>query len=899
MQLHGLLYFVGNVPQPQALPLQNVHAKVKIIDMIAQVKLSQTYSNTSTSTIEAIYKFPLPESAAVNAFEVEFSGGRKVLGKVEEKQKAQRIYENAIQVGEYRCRLVDNSTRIMSVLIVSRVYSQATVAIFWKRRPPKVIFEMKVGNLLPSEILTVHICYVQELPNDTLTDDLVRFSLPTTIAPRYQARNTSASAREATGVAYSNSARSYTLGMDVTCRMSGRVLDISSTSHDITKNLNLGKNGKVASAALANSYECLDKVSWGRNWQDFILLVKAEGLDNPRAFAEYNSETDTNCVMLTMVPRFALTEIRSELIFVVDRSGSMEGPKIRKTSEALTLFLRSLPEDSYFNIVSFGSSYKALFPHASASYSHDNLQKALSLVNRLDASMGGTEILHPLDWACSNARRDVSTTVLLLTDGEVSNASTVIDRTKRHVRDRRHATSKGLRVFTLGVGNSVSHQLVDGVARMGRGYSQYVGETERLERKIVQMLKNALQSPVTDYKVTWTADEERINARGVSEKKGEEGRSEPKKKILSFFNPKMKVAQDDIAEPSELAVPTVRQSPHYIPVILAHSRLVVYCFLAPGQKPRGTIFLEGQSDDGPIEVEIDLETAEPGTLIHTLAARRMITEIEEETSYLHHDDSGNPRQVSSAMEKREIVTMGLQFSLASNHTSFVAVDKRAEGDEIHWQQIVQVNVPSVMPGSMASYAMLGGFSSFRSSRQASVDMGSEEDEEEDEDEDLETPFSRFSMISHPPDNVLRGSTTAKRAKQRVKPKIDVVMLGADDNAALRVMPVNPSIQDLHALIDFQSFDGSFVVVDELAIFLGFKGAKEFLSQTRPKDSVVRNEDVWTTLYVIAFLEERVSEFKEEWELVVSKALRWVKKQNIVGVTGEVLVKEIRKIVPKP
>ncbi|RUO95669.1 vault protein inter-alpha-trypsin domain-containing protein [Jimgerdemannia flammicorona] len=99
MQLHGLLYFVEDVLQPQALPLQNVHVKVEIIDMVAQVKLSQTYSNASTSTIEAIYKFPLPESAAVNAFEVEFSDGRKVLGKVEEKQKAQRIYENAIQSG--------------------------------------------------------------------------------------------------------------------------------------------------------------------------------------------------------------------------------------------------------------------------------------------------------------------------------------------------------------------------------------------------------------------------------------------------------------------------------------------------------------------------------------------------------------------------------------------------------------------------------------------------------------------------------------------------------------------------------------------------------------------------------------------------------------------------------
>ena len=38
-----------------------------------------------------------------------------------------------------------------------------------------------------------------------------------------------------------------------------------------------------------------------------------------RAFVERNPETQTNCVMLTLVPKFALNTAVSELIFVVDR----------------------------------------------------------------------------------------------------------------------------------------------------------------------------------------------------------------------------------------------------------------------------------------------------------------------------------------------------------------------------------------------------------------------------------------------------------------------------------------------------------------------------------------------------------------------------------------------------
>lgn len=69
-----------------------------IFIFIYLVTISQTYKNVEKNTIEALYKFPIHEAAAVCGFEAEIDGQRKIKGIVKEAKEAAKEYTEAIQV---------------------------------------------------------------------------------------------------------------------------------------------------------------------------------------------------------------------------------------------------------------------------------------------------------------------------------------------------------------------------------------------------------------------------------------------------------------------------------------------------------------------------------------------------------------------------------------------------------------------------------------------------------------------------------------------------------------------------------------------------------------------------------------------------------------------------------
>jgi cobalamin biosynthesis protein CobT len=82
-------------------------------------------------------------------------------------------------------------------------------------------------------------------------------------------------------------------------------------------------------------------------------------------------EKGTKTVMVSLFPKLDLADdedVYTEMIFIVDRSGSMSGSRIQQVKDTLQIFLRSLGEGTQFNIIGFGTSTQHLFPAGSVEY---------------------------------------------------------------------------------------------------------------------------------------------------------------------------------------------------------------------------------------------------------------------------------------------------------------------------------------------------------------------------------------------------------------------------------------------------------------------------------------------------------------------------------------------------
>ncbi|KAJ6200158.1 von Willebrand factor type A domain-containing protein [Bipolaris maydis] len=685
----GLHYVIGSDKwnlHKHFLPQVQLEAKATILATTSKTVLTQTFVNPSTEKAikECRYTFPLYDGVSVVGFTCHV-GGREIVGEVKEREKARAVFQDAVSKGE-------------------------TAGLFEQLPDASDVFTTTVGNIPPGAKVIIAITYLGELKHDMEVDG-IRFTIPNIICPRYgdyPGTLCRSSATDAMGT-------SISITVDADMADGSLIRMIQSPTHPISVTMGSTSFASAnddpvmtkASATLALNTAGLDK--------DFVLQVIAKYTGVPKAILETHPRIPNHrAVMATLVPKFALPPARPEIVFVCDRSGSMQLTRIELAKQALKVFLKSLPIGVKFNICSFGSSHSFLW-EKSASYNQQTLDAAMNHVDSFAANYGGTEMLQPLQATIERRYKDMDLDIMLLTDGEDWGQ----DRIFSYLNESIQATKASIRVFTLGVGNGVSHAMIEGIAKAGNGFSQSVGENEPMNAKVVRMLKGALSPHIHDYTMEVKYSNDEISAHldvepeddfEIVEKVSdslkvkldlkEQGKPEPKstKTPISLFDPH---ADPDAEEPTApdatgesryahlptLPTPKILQAPQTIPSLFPFHRTSIYLLLGPSA-PQGTptsLTLRGTSPQGPLELEIPIQSlAHPGETIHQLAAKKAISELEQGRGWLAEATDETGELVKKKCEgryedmvEREAVRLGVQFQVGGKWCSFVAVESNA------------------------------------------------------------------------------------------------------------------------------------------------------------------------------------------------------------------------------
>ena len=389
-------------------PLKSVSVEARVRGFVLGLSSTLTYSNDSSDPVEVLFRFPLEKSHAVvglTALRSSTDAKSRRQADVREREEARTQYDDAIASGLSAALAEEKSGDVFSVAL---------------------------GNLPPGKEAQIQLQLVGELGIDA--EGGVRFSLPSTLKPRYTPVGSTdplAPVSAVEGQQVESGSVSAVSWFHMIVEGAEGVAEVTSPTHFITVIPKVDVDQLEVSLSKEKALG-----------SDLVILLKMKQPHTPKALVEVGVEKkgeflSNPAVMLNFFPNFANVEAACEFVFVVDRSGSMEGPYICSARETLILFLKSLPEGSYFNIVGFGSSYKTLF-HETVPYDEQHLEKAIKHAQQMEADLGGTELLTPLQYIFGvKPRSGYSRQVFVLTDGSVSNIDACIQQMKSNVKNAR------------------------------------------------------------------------------------------------------------------------------------------------------------------------------------------------------------------------------------------------------------------------------------------------------------------------------------------------------------------------------------------------------------------------------------------------------------------------------
>jgi Ca-activated chloride channel family protein len=579
--------------------LKHTDVSVHVSGYMASVDVKQSFHNPFDKKIEAVYTFPLSDSAAVDDMMMRV-GDRLIHGTIKRKEEAHQIYQRAKDEGE-------------------------VVSLLDQERPNA--FTESVANIDPGKDIEVTIHYVDLLPFESGS---YSFVFPTVVGPRFNPRsapNVNSEAQPPSFASHSGPALQAASAPSNIDKMTFAP-EGTRSGHDISISVDLDAGLPVDTVCCP--LHAID-VSPLSPTHAHIALHNQESIPNKDFVLSWNVGADTlksgyltykngksGFLTMMLVPPKRVTTANvapKEMVFVIDRSGSQDGPPLDKAKETMLYILQHMNPDDTFQIISFADSAEQLFDKP-AKVSSFTRGRAEEYIQSLTAD-GGTWLGKAVEKVCSAPEDQHRLRIVtFMTDGEIGNDEEILGMIRKYRGNARW--------FSFGTGDSVNRFLIDGIAREGGGEPDYI-MLNRPGAEVAEHFYSLISSPVlTDVHVDFDGVQvEDVLPRAVSD--------------------------------------VWAQRPVYIKARYTHAgKGVAHLHGFAGGKP--------YNQDVPITLP-DVETSH--SEIAQIWARSAVDELMALDWFGANDEAFNKRLTE------KVIDLALQFHIMTQFTSFVAVDEKS------------------------------------------------------------------------------------------------------------------------------------------------------------------------------------------------------------------------------
>ncbi len=468
-----------------------IYLNATINKVFATTELIQYYQNRSDKPIELQIQLPIKEEINLSKFEISMNN-KKIISKLLEKEKVKEKYTDAIAKG---------NTAIMSD------YSKKFKS-----------YNINIGNLNPKESLCLKTIYNQPISSyDMSYQYIIMKDFPSFVFNNKDNEEDEDDEEEEDKKVTKN-LKEIMINANINA-FSKITRLITNFENKDKNNLTISYNDNYTQAKISN--KIMNKNKKSKYAIDLHILFRTIDINKPNLFYQYNPilkkhsyclnylyssdviekminipekpDEDEKVSYFTKYQKDLINEEPALFIFLIDQSGSMSGTPIDLVVKSLLIFIQSLPKESYFQLIGFGSSFKK-YNESPVIYNTDNINKIKKIIKNLKGDMGGTDIVEPLKDIFNNRevyeKINLSKNILLLTDGEVENKNECFNLIKENC--------KMFRIHSIGIGTDFDKELIKLSGKYGKGSSNFVENLKNINNVVIKILNSCLRPYLYD-----------------------------------------------------------------------------------------------------------------------------------------------------------------------------------------------------------------------------------------------------------------------------------------------------------------------------------------------------------------------------------------------------------------